>query len=279
MKPKEILIRRWQFPAELKLFSFTDETSIEDFQVWCMATFSVENPRIYFLSNKTDWETREKIVDTESMLNFFSYSIGDKKRISQIIISCEQTTPTKAPVNFDSASEMSIGSVKVSSTLSRGDFQTVFRNQVLSRDKNLCVFCGSIESLEAAHIFNVKDGGDESSYAKLGKLHLHTLYDIGNGITLCYDCHKLFDWHLCSVHIEDDDSSKVFVVATDALLESSDENEKVKWNNLHGKLVNIPDDPLELSRNWPLASLFSYRESEFVSSNSERRQKNKGKVL
>jgi len=276
MKPKEIFVRRWQLPGEFKPFSFTDVTTFDDFQFWCSATFSVSDPRIYFLLNKTDWESRERIVDTTAMLKVFSLSIEDKKRTSLIVISCEQSSPTKAPADFDSISDLSIGSVKVSSNLSRGEGQKIFRNQVLSRDKNICVFCRSTEYLEAAHIFNVKDGGNAEMMCKLD---LNTLYDVDNGITLCHDCHQFFDWHLCSVHIEDNDNTKVSVIATDALLESSDEKVKSKWQNLHGKPLSFPDNLVQLTKRWPQASLFQYRESEFLSKNSERRKNNEGKVL
>jgi len=174
------------------------------------------------------------------------------------------------PIEYDSTSELSLESVKLSSKLSDIDFEMILKDQILSRDENLCVFCSSADSLVAAHIFNVKDSSD---YAMMREFHLHTLYDIGNGITLCEDCHKLFDFDLCSVHVENNDNSNVFIVVAENVLQSSDEKVRLKWNYLNGKPVRIPNDPVELLRTWPLTSLFQYRESEFLLINSQRRKK------
>lgn len=55
-----------------------------------------------------------------------------------------------------------------------------WRNYILERDNYTCQCCNSTKcKLEAHHINNWKDNPD-------------IRYDICNGITLCYDCHKLF---------------------------------------------------------------------------------------
>lgn len=52
---------------------------------------------------------------------------------------------------------------------------TQLRNQVLDRDGNTCVRCGSGENLEAHHIVPRSDGGDD---------------ELDNMATLCSDCHN-----------------------------------------------------------------------------------------
>lgn len=54
-----------------------------------------------------------------------------------------------------------------------------WRNQVLLRDDFECKKCKTSWSLEAHHIYSYKHEPD-------------LRYDINNGITLCFDCHKQF---------------------------------------------------------------------------------------
>jgi hypothetical protein len=55
---------------------------------------------------------------------------------------------------------------------------TTWARHVKKRDNHICVLCGSVNKLEAHHIFSV------SKYPDLALVE-------NNGITLCYDCHEL----------------------------------------------------------------------------------------
>lgn len=60
--------------------------------------------------------------------------------------------------------------------MSKKDIRKNFRNAVFKRDKNKCVFCSSIENLNAHHITDrneIPNGG----------------YVLENGITVCEKCH------------------------------------------------------------------------------------------
>lgn len=50
-------------------------------------------------------------------------------------------------------------------------------NNVKERDGKICQFCGSIENLQAHHILSVPKYPEK-------------IFDIDNGITLCYNCHR-----------------------------------------------------------------------------------------
>jgi len=66
-----------------------------------------------------------------------------------------------------------------------------FREKVLKRDGYCCIYCHSDKFLHAAHIISLHDGLIKG-YA------LEQLYADDNGITLCKDCHYLYDWAINS---------------------------------------------------------------------------------
>ena len=55
-----------------------------------------------------------------------------------------------------------------------------WRRLVLQRDGYRCVICGSKERLEADHV---------KPYSRVPELR----FDVGNGRTLCHECHKKTD--------------------------------------------------------------------------------------
>ena len=62
-----------------------------------------------------------------------------------------------------------------------------FKKKVLKRDGYHCIYCHLDKFLHATHIISLHDG--------LAKGYtLEQLYDTDNGVTLCKDCHYLYDW-------------------------------------------------------------------------------------
>ena len=78
--------------------------------------------------------------------------------------------------------------------------QTAFRNSLLNRDCNKCVFCSlsGIDPnvvLEAAHIIPFK----KRNATDLNNIGLSNIHESGNGILLCRSCHLAFDRDLIGV--------------------------------------------------------------------------------
>jgi hypothetical protein len=157
--------------------------------------------------------------------------------------------------------------------------QQLFSQLVVGRDK-MCVFCQSKLNLEAAHIFDVKLAKAENSMTMMESLKLSSLYETWNGLTLCHDCHKYFDWHLCSVHMSvENEPTSVEIVITDALKLCSDDEICRKWVKLDKMPVVVPTDADVIMRKWPTAQLFQFRYDNYEEANAKRRADNFGKVI
>ena len=155
-----------------------------------------------------------------------------------------------------------------------------FRERLLVRD-TCCVFCGNtqIAELQAAHIFDVFRGDDNLADAGyhsnfLFQYGITNLYDTGNGMILCSECHDVFDAMLCCVVVEYDGASgstAVYKLAVAEALKGSPAFSE-KWTKLDGSLVRVPTNPI-LRYSWPPDVLFKFRETKYNENTSKRHEK------
>ena len=184
---------------------------------------------------------------------------------------------TLVVVELDTISDVSMGSAKSN----QDEFQQLFSEQVLARDENMCVFCCSNQQLQATHIYNKNDIKFENNIDDLLKgLKLFTVYDMHNGITLCYDCHQQFECHLCSTHVDSTNTiNNVTIVVSNSLLLSENKIEREKWQQLNNQSIHVPNDCEIRDRTWPSLRVFKYREYIYDLQNSLRNETNDGKNI
>lgn len=99
------------------------------------------------------------------------------------------------------------------------------------------------------------------------------LYDTTNGLTLCSECHTIFDALLCCVKVETQNGviSHKLIVA-DAL--KADPEHTEKWVKLDGADVRVPSLFLHLL---PPKELFQFRLNKYQESAAKRREVAQGK--
>jgi len=218
--------------------------------------------KVYYLSNLESWDERLKIEDDETLRSRLISVFDDKSLKSYIMVSIEDQSPTKPPVNDDASSSK----VSVLTSYSRGSVQSNFHQRVLSRDECRCVFCGdSVKAnLNAAHIFDVSRAADipagDSEF--LRQFEIIDIYDTLNGITLCSECHLAFDALLCCVKVTigADGATDHVIEVANALKLCPDYT--TKWSQLDGAKLRVPTSPV-LLRQWPPVALFQFRKEKY----------------
>jgi len=188
----------------------------------------------------------------------------DKSCQQYIVVSIENSTPTKAPCN----DTVSIGAMsELTDVSSRGSVQSNFRQRVLTRDGSVCVFCHNKRTaeLKAAHLFDIFRAKEvpDNDPEFLQQYEVSDLYDTSNGITLCRECHDVFDALLCCVEVRRSEEGTItdhVIIVANAILQSA--ALKRKWTALNGSKVRVPSNPLMLT-NWPPPKLFEFREDKF----------------
>lgn len=190
--------------------------------------------------------------------------------LQYIIVSIEKNSPTKAPCD-DNVSSVTVSEITHNS--SRGSVQGNFHQRVLTRDCSACVFCNNNRTadLKAAHLFDIFRAEDNIPENDPDFLHQYEditdLYDTCNGITLCSECHDVFDALLCCVEVrrsEDGAITDHIITVANALLHSPEFKEK--WTALNGAMVRVPSRP----RSWPPSLLFKFREDKYKERTIER---------
>eukprot|EP01036_Dinobryon_divergens_P036466 gene36466-47485_t len=250
--PASCSIHCWQFMKVSELFEFEIETvTLNNFFQWVKSKFSQvvhfvpgTTFKVYYLVNIESWHAKENISDTTTLREKLLLVSNDI--LQYIIVSIEKHSPTKAPCDDNVSSVVAISEVTNNSNSSRGSVQGNFHQRVLTRDNSTCVFCSNKRTaeLKAAHLFDIFRAKDipENDPAFLHQYGITDLYDTSNGITLCSECHDVFDALLCCVW-----SSPAF---------------QCKWTALNGAQVAVPSKRLML-KNWPPPMLFKFREDKF----------------
>jgi len=156
-----------------------------------------------------------------------------------------------------------ISSLSGHSYSSRGSVQDDFRDRVLNRDNNMCWFCKDTKYLEAAHVFEVFNEHDLNEFSReafFEKYNICTVYETRNGITLCKECHGVFDAALCCVTTSStgDGAAHIYtLLVADAVI--ADREFHVKWNALNNCVLAAPNTPLKIA-DFPTPALFMYRQ-------------------
>ena len=274
-------IHCWQNTKVSEVFKFDQDTvTFGSFLQWMRGKFSGVIPfshgcsvKVYYLSDLKSWEKRTRINNDEALRSNLMLVSSDMYLKSYIMVSITQESPTKPPCN-DNASTKQSSVVSGLTNHSRGSVQGNFHQRVLTRDGCSCVFCGNCVKahLKAAHIFDVFRAADipDDDVDFLQHHKILNLYDTSNGITLCSECHDVFDALLCCVKVvvEDDVMSHKIVVAN-ALKSSPEFTEK--WSQLDGADVRVPTEPLRL-KHWPPIELFLFREAKYDENTVKRHQ-------
>ena len=166
------------------------------------------------------------IDDTNTFREKLVLVSQDKSSQRYIMVSIENNTPTKAPCN-DNASIGGAMSELTNLSGSRGSVQGNFHQRVLTRDGSACIFCHKNRkaNLKAAHLFDIfraKDiPVDDPDF--LQQYEITDLYDTSNGITLCSECHDVFDALLCCVEVRSNEDGSItdhFIIVANAILHS-----------------------------------------------------------
>ena len=240
---------------------------------WVHCAFAKSDGNVYFVRAINEWQGRIKLTKANSvtLIKYLDCVSLDADFRSKILVVKSLISPSKEPENLDEASivssitdESSAKTPKTSKSSKSGSrsqsIQTEFSNSVLNRDSHACVFCNETTSLQADHIFEVKNTGDVRSAPDiLAGYGIVSINEIRNGLTLCTDCHQMFgNSALCCVTITGVDDSKVYTIeVADCLVV-----QKKKWQDLQGKLVRVPDKKY-LKGIWPSDALFAYRETVY----------------
>lgn len=231
--------------------------------------------KVYYLSDLESWNQRIRIDDNEALRSNLMLVSNDKSLQSYLMVSIEQESPTKPPCD-DNASTKQSSAVSGLTNHSRGSVQGSFHQRVLTRDGSCCVFCGDRVKahLFAAHIFDMFRAADipDEDAEFLLQYEILDLYDTSNGITLCGECHDVFDALLCCVKVEFDSEGAVTshrIVVANALKSSAEF--AGKWSKLDGASVRVPTKPI-LLKHWPPAELFQFRETKYDEYAVKRRQ-------
>ena len=152
------------------------------FQTAVGECFGFHNPLVYALPSPGHL-LAERVKLNEMLYRDFYSRTGLFTKITKLYV-CDKDSPTTSPggktIPDDAASSQS----KISSNRSG---QTEFRDSILRRDKNKCVFCGTTTPpIEAAHVLPVEQKNillDEDKCILYG---IHSIMDSSNGIALCW---------------------------------------------------------------------------------------------
>jgi hypothetical protein len=269
-KPKSACaIHCWQNIRLKDLFEYDeDHVTLKQMNQWLKAKFDLfDNTKVYYLQDLHSWDQKVKIED-DVQLRCYLKKVSDVMK-SYIMVSVESDSPYQSPCKGDNST------VSALSTQTRGSVQANFHQRVLTRDGSCCVFCGDTKkaNLKAAHIFDIFRANDippeEENF--LHQFEIIDLYDTENGITLCNECHNVFDALLCCVKVEfqNDEVINHKIVVANALKKSLEFSEK--WTKLDGASVKVPTMQL-LRRRWPSPELFQFRENKYNEYTLMRRQ-------
>lgn len=242
------------------LFEYDENVTLEYFMQWLRVNFNhVQTISIYYLDKLENWEKRVKIDTNEKLRLYLAIVSSDLTLQSYIMVSIEEASPSNTPCKNDD------GTISTLSSPTRGSVQSNFHQRVLTRDGSCCVFCGvnNKAHLGAAHIFDVFRAEDipDNDVTFLQQYEIIDLYDTSNGITLCNECHNVFDALLCCVRVEERDSIVTHKIVVATALKDSPEFAD-KWTALDGADVRVPMKPL-LLKHWPPQELFQFRELKF----------------
>jgi hypothetical protein len=213
-------------------------------------------------------------VDDEALRSKLMLVSNDRSLKSYIMVSIEQESPTKPPCD-DNASTKQSTVVSGLTNHSRGSVQANFHQRVLTRDGCSCVFCkSSVKAhLKAAHIFDVFRAEDipNEDTDFLQQYEILDLYDTSNGITLCSECHDVFDALLCCIKVTVQNGVVIShkIVVANAVKSSPEFTEK--WSRLDGADVTVPTKSI-LLKHWPPAELFLFREAKYNEYTLKRHQ-------
>lgn len=268
----------WQHMGVYRTFVYREDVvTFISFLQWVRAVFNkfVKSARkftvkVYYLSDRESWEERVKIDDDTKLRSRLALVSTDETVQSYIVVSIEDASPTKPPCDDDvSVNKSSV--ISALSSQSRSIGQANFRQRVLKRDSQQCVFCDVrvTAHLQAAHIIDVfRAVGGES----LEQYGLHDMYDTQNGLTLCGECHLVFDAKLCCVKVEVDSQGAATdhtILVANAL--KLDRSFSAKWSRLDGAKVRVPHDQAGWIR-WPPAAVFQFRKNIYDEKTAERHQ-------
>lgn len=270
---KSCSIHCWQHLNDCALFEFNaTSVTFTHFLQWVKASFSKLHysffapgftVRIYYLCDIESWSRRVTLHDDLTLRTYLMQVADDQSLQSYIVVSFEEETPAKPP-SYDDMDDVSI----ISGLTSNSGGTTVedyFRQRVLARDQCCCVFCGDTvkANLQAAHVYDA-DIPDDPNFL-LEQYGILDFYDTDNGLTLCNQCHKVFDALLCCVRVLSDGIvDKHVIVVADALKAAP------KWTQLDGAAVRLPAK--ELMTRWPPAALFAFREAKFMEKTQKRHE-------
>ena len=213
-------------------------------------SFGFENPRVYALQN-SEINLNDRIKLGETQYGECIARTGNFTKMTKLYV-CDNDSPTTSPSGKTIPDE----AASQHSNNSNRSGQTEFRDSILRRDKNKCVFCDTTTPpIEAAHVLPVEQKNVLLDEEKCILYGIHSIMDSSNGIALCRACHKCFDASLVCI-----DPSTGALLVTDVLLA----NEPEKWSDLKNKIV--PTCP----HWWPNKELLKFREQAMLFATSKR---------
>jgi hypothetical protein len=212
------------------------------------------------------WDTDRKLISTTEELIRAIQSINDsysEQSLHSLYIFCGSESPVSSPSKEETlalksgtvlpdGSSDSDSSVKISSgagsvSSGKSSNQSKFRSLLLRRDNGKCRICKETESLEAAHIIDVKCG--ITSEVLIENYQLLGIYEVINGLILCANCHNKYDRHIIGI--------------------DPDGNVVAKGRASHWELtgVNIFSSPGEKDcRMFPSAAILNWHYKRFIDS-------------
>lgn len=231
-------------------------------EITCHIAPTVSRFKVYYVSHLENWSNKNKIDNDATLNNFLGLVWDDDTRKAKIIFSIGEDSPQKQPQDEELTAISSVSGI-----MSRNSGVTDrFHHVVLTRDESKCVFCGITGELQAAHVVDVQREVD--AHYVLGEIDI---YDVRNGITLCYPCHQAFDGNRICVRVRDpSDNTDLVIEVGDSLL-AHDLQYNNKWMYINGKNVTVPATSQRL-RSWPFVDFFIYRCTVYDKENQNRRE-------
>ena len=243
-RPQKVNVTNWVSGKGVVVDVYQD-TTFTEFLIGAGKLLGMTDCRVYALEPPNCTWNGRILIDQDNFKNYTSNSCA-----SNIYIHAN-VSPTGSPGQKDDQIIAPSTSSKCSDRSGQGDF----RERVHRRDEKKCVFCGSTkEPLFAAHIV---ENMHRDNIDLVNRYELTGINDSVNGITLCFNCHDVFDNGLATV-----DPSTGKLVATEALLA----HEPEKWSSLNGSAVTITSE-----RHWPYKSLWQYRFDEMKRKVADRK--------
>jgi len=247
---RQVVVEEWVDGTKVSI-NINNHTTFDKFQRDVSDAFAQESPRIYVLvSPGFRWSERIKMDSTL----FADYVARDgpfcRPKALKLFVWSGENSPDCSP----GMKKMVDGACSEVSTQSARTGQSDFRNRVLWRDGNRCVFCDFAgEPLEAAHVLPYDDRVTaEKDFLLYG---ICGIMETINGLTLCWNCHRAYDANLVCI----DPSTNELRVA-DALLA----NEQDKWEPLNNRAIDAA------AKQWPTKELLQYREEAMKQQTAKR---------